>query len=142
MIWNRWTTESLPQCNVHSQWFKSARRELNVGDLVCIVDESVKSTFYQMARVLEKQTGSDGIVRSSKIKSESGELQRPLTKLAPVFTNVFRVKTGPARLARPLKLQLQHLVREIWLTARKSFGRGIEPTVFPESSMRGSYEKP
>ena len=89
MIWKRWTNEYLPQCNVRSKWHKPEHRDLKVGDLVWLVDESIKKTFFQMARVLEVYPGSDGVVRSAKIRTNMGELQRPVVKLAPVFYECF-----------------------------------------------------
>ena len=85
VIWKQWTKEYLPQCNVRSNWFRSERREVNVGDFVWIVVELVKKTFYQTGRVLEVHPGSDSIVTSATIKTANGELQRTLAKLALVF---------------------------------------------------------
>ena len=45
MIWKRWTNEYLPQCSVRSKWHKPEHRDLKVGDLVWLVDESIKKTF-------------------------------------------------------------------------------------------------
>ena len=70
---------------MRSRWLKSERRDLNVGDLVRIADASVKNTFYQMAGVLEVQPGSGGIMGPAKIKTATGDYQRPLAKLALVI---------------------------------------------------------
>ena len=55
--------------------FKSECRELYFGDLVWIVDESDSKTFFQLAPVLEVHL-SDGIFRTLRIKTLTGELQR------------------------------------------------------------------
>ena len=38
-----------------------------------------------MGRIIEQFTGSDGVVRSARVKIAHGELSRPVVKLAPVF---------------------------------------------------------
>ena len=46
-----------------------------------------------MARVFEKQEGSDGRVRSATVVTKDGKLKRPVMKLAPLFyESVFREK--------------------------------------------------
>ena len=42
-----------------------------------------------MARVMEVYPGDDGVVRSAKIKTEHGELKRPIVKMATLFYECF-----------------------------------------------------
>ena len=85
MIWKRWTRECLPQWNQRSKWSKEHVRKLKEGELVWIVDDSVKRCEYKMGRVIRVFKGDDGIGRSARVKMAHGELNRPVVKLAPVF---------------------------------------------------------
>ena len=85
MTCQRWPKEYFPQCNVRAKWNRTAKQTSEVGDLVWLIDESVKKHFYKTTRVMEVFPGADGIVRSAKIKTEDGELERPAVKMAPLF---------------------------------------------------------
>ena len=85
MIWKRWTREYLPQWNQRSKWSKEHVRNLKEGELVWLVDDSVKRYEYKLGRIIEIFTGNDGVVRSARVKMAHGELNRPVVKLAPVF---------------------------------------------------------
>ena len=60
-------------------------RNLKEGELVWLVDDSVKRCEYKLGRIIEIFTGNDGVVRSVRTKMAHGELNRPVVKLAPVF---------------------------------------------------------
>ena len=95
MIWKRWTREYLTQWNQRSKWSKENVRNLKQGELVWLIDDAVKRCKYTLGRIVEVLTGSDGVVRSARVKMAHGELKRP------VFP---RSKTGPAMLAPPATL--------------------------------------
>ena len=100
MIWKRWTREYLPQWNQRSKWSKKHVRNLKEGELVWLVDDPVKRCEYEHGRIIEIFTGNDGVVRSARVKTAHGELNRPVVKLAPVFYDgVSEIETGPAMLA-------------------------------------------
>ena len=85
MIWKRWTREYLPQWYQRSKWSKEHVRNLKEGELVWLVDDSVKRCKYKLGRFIEVFTGNDGVVRSARVKMAHGELNRPVVKLSPVF---------------------------------------------------------
>ena len=90
MIWNRWTKEYLPKWSVRSKWATDDERVLKVGDLVWLIDDSVRRHENKMARVTEVFPGADGVIRSALIRTSNGVLRRPAVKLAPVFYECFR----------------------------------------------------
>ena len=92
MIWNRLSKEYLPNWNVCCKWATDDERVLKVGDLVWLIDESVRRHENKMARVTEVLPGADGVIRSASIKTEDGVLRRPAVKLAPVCYECFRVE--------------------------------------------------
>ena len=55
------------------------------GELVWLIDDSVKRCEYKLGRIIEIVTGNAGVLRSAKAKIAHGELNRPVVKLAPVF---------------------------------------------------------
>ena len=59
-------------------------RNLKQGELVWLVEDSVKRCDYKFGRIIEIFTGNDGVVRA-RVKMARGELNRPVVKLAPVF---------------------------------------------------------
>ena len=63
-------------------------RKLKEGQLVWLVDESLKRCEYKLGRIFEMFTGNDGVVRSARVKMAHGELNRPVVKLATVFYDV------------------------------------------------------
>ena len=85
MIWKRWTREYLPQWNQRSKLSKEHVRNLKEGELVWLVDDSVKRCEYKLGRIIEIFTGNDGVVRSARVKMAHGGLNRPVVKLAPEF---------------------------------------------------------
>ena len=85
MIWKRGIREYLPQWNHRSKWSKEHVRNLKEGELVWLVDDSVKRCEYKFGRIIEIFTGNDGVVRSARVKMAHGELNRPVVQLAPVF---------------------------------------------------------
>ena len=89
MIWSRWAEEYLPKWNVRSKWATNDERVLNIGELIWLIEESVRHE-NKMARVLEVFPGADGVIRSTAIKTAYGVLRRPAVKLAPVFYECFR----------------------------------------------------
>ena len=58
---------------------------LKTGELVWLIDDSVKRSEYKLGRIVEIFTGNDGVVSSERVKMAHGELNRPVVKLAPVF---------------------------------------------------------
>ena len=61
-----------------------------MGDLVWLIDESVRRHENKIAGVTEVFPGADGVIRSALIKSADGILRRPAVKLASVFYVCFR----------------------------------------------------
>ena len=85
MIWKRWTREYLRQWKQRLKWSKEHVRNLEKGELVWLVDDSVKRCEYILRLIIEVNTGNDVVVRSARVKMAHGELNRPVVKLEPVF---------------------------------------------------------
>ncbi|KAK7938621.1 hypothetical protein WMY93_001947 [Mugilogobius chulae] len=80
VFWRRWSQEYLSTMQQRQKWFK-VRRNFEVGDLVVIVDPTSPRASWPLARVLETRPDSKGLVRSVKLRTKTGLLERPVTKI-------------------------------------------------------------
>ena len=84
-IWNRWLREYVPTLNRRSKWSSHPNRDLKTGDLVWIVEPTSPRGHYPLARVVKLNFGTDAVARSAEVRTASGNLVRPVIKLAPVL---------------------------------------------------------
>ena len=80
MFWNRWVREYLPTLQLRSKWLEQ-RKNIEVGDLVIVKNESTPRKMWPLARVLRTFPGKDGLVRSVELKTPWNILTRPINKL-------------------------------------------------------------
>ena len=80
VFWSRWSKEYLPLLQ-RRQRCLHPDRSFAVGDVVLIYDESLPRCKWPLGRVTDVRTGSDGLVRSVKVRARGTELCRPITKL-------------------------------------------------------------
>lgn len=80
LFWRRWTQEYLTLMQERQKWSK-VRENLKVGDVVVIVDPTSPRSSWPLARILETKPDSNGLVRSVKLKTKTGVVERPITKL-------------------------------------------------------------
>ena len=81
LIWQRWLKEYLPQFNLRQKWFKENDEQISVDDLVWIVNTDLRRSQYELGRVKEIYTASDGKMRSALVRTIKGEYKRPVVKL-------------------------------------------------------------
>ncbi|GFY38842.1 CCHC-type domain-containing protein [Trichonephila inaurata madagascariensis] len=78
--WKRFRIEYLGQLREKTQHHWRSR-PLTVGDVV-VVENSLKNrTLWSLARVIQLIPGKDGHVRVARVKTETGELVRPVQRL-------------------------------------------------------------
>ena len=80
VFWRRWLREYLPTLQIRHKW-SSVCRDMKEGDLVLIVDENIPRRQWRLGRVVLVHRAKDGHVRSAVIKTRSGHLTRPISKL-------------------------------------------------------------
>lgn len=80
LFWRRWLKEYIPSLQTRSKWHR-VQPNLMKNALVLLVDHTVPRGHWKLGRVLETYPGADGIVRTAKVKTKSGELLRPIQKL-------------------------------------------------------------
>ncbi|XP_055584836.1 uncharacterized protein LOC129737701 [Uranotaenia lowii] len=79
-FWKRWIEGYLPTIARRTKWYHDVR-PLQEGDLVVIVDETVRNGWLR-GRVSRSYPGSDGQVRRVDVETSSGILQRGVAKVA------------------------------------------------------------
>ena len=83
IFWKRWKKEYLPLLQERQKWFRP-RRNFAVGDTVIVADESTPRNVWPLGRIMEVFPDKQGYVRRVKIRTKSGMLERPITKLCPL----------------------------------------------------------
>lgn len=79
-FWQSWIKSYLPTIARRTKWFTDVR-PLQEGDLVIIVDESVRNGWLR-GRIIRTYPGVDGQIRKVDIHTGSGTFQRPTVKVA------------------------------------------------------------
>ena len=79
-FWQRWLKEYLPLLQLRQRW-TVPRRNLKVGDLVLVLDESVPRGQWPMGRVIKVYPDKAGWVRQVDVRVSAKDLKRPITKL-------------------------------------------------------------
>ena len=80
VFWKRWTKEYLPLLRRHTKW-QEPQRNVQEGDLVLVLERQLPRNEWPVGRVTSVQTGSDGLVRSARVRTKNNELLRPIVKL-------------------------------------------------------------
>ena len=106
LIWDRFRKEYLPTLNSRKKWQTTTDRSLEQGDLVWLVEDSDKRGYYNMGRITEAFEDSDGVIRSSTIRTKDGYYKRPVVKLAselPTGDDVFTKENRAGDVGAELK---------------------------------------
>ena len=75
----------VPNLNRRAKWSIRSDRQLKTGDLVSIVEPTSPKGYYPLASVVKLNFRCDAVARSVEVKTRSGNLVRPVVKLAPVL---------------------------------------------------------
>ena len=135
-FWGRWTREYLPLLKTRQKW-NGSQRNLAVGDVVLIVDDTCCRSMCPIARVMEVMPGQHGGVWQVKVKTRTSELERPINKcvLLEAATWVGRQRVCPAVIVRCLRdlnfaYELFMLEFEFWLNIHIWWGGNIDSSHF------------
>ena len=84
IFWKRWTKEYLTNLQVRQKWH-TTRRNLKEGDIVMTLDEKSPRGSWPMARIIAVNRSADGGVRSARLRTQTGEYVRPISKMCLVL---------------------------------------------------------
>ena len=79
-FWRKWLKLYVPELQRRIKWTKTMD-DIKVKDLVLICDQFTPRNLWPMAIVQEVYPSKDNLVRSVKIRTRTGCLVRPITKL-------------------------------------------------------------
>ena len=83
-FWKRWSSEHLVSLSKSHKWHQHSRN-LAVGDVVLIQEDSLVPTKWPLARVTEVYPGKDNIVRVVQVKTSAGTYTRLESKIACIL---------------------------------------------------------
>ena len=83
-FWSPWSKEYVHTLQQRNKWRKPAEN-VNVGDLVLLVEDHAPPLKWRMGRVLSVFPGTDKLVRIVRVKTQNGELDRPIVKICPLL---------------------------------------------------------
>lgn len=81
VFWKRCSSQFITRLQQRPKWMKQ-QPNLEVGRLVIIKDERMPPLKWKLGRVAAVHPGADGLVRVATLKTEGGEMKRPIAKLA------------------------------------------------------------
>lgn len=85
-IWKRWKSEYLSQLTERSKWNK-IQENIKLNDIVLIHDDNLPPGKWGLGRVIETHPGRDNLVRVVTLKTKSGVMKRPITKISYLPVN-------------------------------------------------------
>ena len=80
LFWKRWTREYLPLLQERQKWTKPMRSYMT-GDLVVVMDQNAPRGSWILGKVIKTYPDKKGFVRSVQLKTKTGHLERPISKL-------------------------------------------------------------
>ncbi|XP_036344587.1 uncharacterized protein LOC118753817 [Rhagoletis pomonella] len=80
-LWKRWTTEYLPQLLCRTKWQDKAI-PLQANDLVILCDSTLPRSQWVRGHITQVFPAKDGQVRTVEVRTKSGLLRRPVSRLA------------------------------------------------------------
>ncbi|XP_046868672.1 uncharacterized protein LOC124461165 [Drosophila willistoni] len=80
-FWKRWHQEYLTSLQQRPKW-TTKLPNIAIGNLVLIKDSNAPPSAWLLGRVTQVFTGADGLVRAVQVLTKSGEVTRPITKIA------------------------------------------------------------
>jgi len=80
LFWKRWIREYLPLLQERQKWARP-QRSFVMGDIVIIMDHTAPRGSWIMGRVTKTYPDKKGFVRAVQLKTKTGQLERPISKL-------------------------------------------------------------
>ena len=107
LFWKRWLSEYLPTLSTRTKW-TNKQQNFAAGDLVIVRNKSIPKSHCPLARIVSIYPGDNGILRTVKTRTPSGEFVRP-SQLLTLLEN-----------SKKCSNQIVSLEREIVLTSAKN----------------------
>lgn len=79
-FWNKWSQEYITSLINRPKW-REEHKNIRKGQLALIKNDNLAPTYWLMGRIIETFKGEDGKIRSARLKTETGTLERSIRKL-------------------------------------------------------------
>ena len=79
-FWQRWSTEYLPLLSERKCWV-TEKTVPKVGDVCLVSEKNTSRPTWPLGRIIEAIKGRDGLVRTFRLRTQDGEITRPIQKL-------------------------------------------------------------
>lgn len=86
LFWKKWSSEYLARLQQRPKWL-NVKPQPTIGDLVLVRDERLPPSKWCLGRITNTHPGSDNLTRVVTLKTQNGEIKRPLTKICPLPSN-------------------------------------------------------
>uniref|UniRef100_A0A8D8QZ38 Integrase catalytic domain-containing protein n=1 Tax=Cacopsylla melanoneura TaxID=428564 RepID=A0A8D8QZ38_9HEMI len=83
-FWKKWSHDYINTLMQRSKWTKPSSHQLQVGDVVLIQSQATPPQAWPLGRVTSLHPGQDSVTRAVTVKTQHGELSRPVSKLVPL----------------------------------------------------------
>ncbi|GFT30192.1 integrase catalytic domain-containing protein [Trichonephila clavipes] len=80
VVWKNWSTDYLNTLQQRGKWMIE-KDNVMCGTMIIVKEDFTPVCSWLLGRVVEVFHGSDGKVRTVRIKTKSGEFKRPITKI-------------------------------------------------------------
>jgi len=87
-FWQRWAKEYVPTLATRKKWHQSQEAP-KIGDVCLISEDGLARPKWEMGRVVERITSRDGLVRTLRLKTKTGEVLRPIQKLILILILIY-----------------------------------------------------
>lgn len=82
-FWRRWRHDYLLGLAATKKWQQAARLPIELNQVVHIKDDHISRGKWRLGRIIQLHTSpKDGLVRSVTLKTSTGQINRPIHKLA------------------------------------------------------------
>lgn len=82
-FWKRWTVDYLHRLQQRPKWLRPLT-DLKLNQVVLVKDQETPPLRWPLARIIEIIPGKDGRVRVARLRTQNGEVTRPISKVCPL----------------------------------------------------------
>ncbi|XP_070853475.1 uncharacterized protein [Drosophila suzukii] len=93
-FWKKWHQEYLTTLQQRPK-LTTLTPNLSIDDVVLVKESNTPPASWHIARVMETYPGKDNLVRAVKLKTSTGEMTRPITKIAVLPSSETVFQGGP-----------------------------------------------
>ncbi|XP_050295692.1 uncharacterized protein LOC126735666 [Anthonomus grandis grandis] len=80
-FWRRWKNEYLSNLQQRAKWQTGSDKALKVGTMVILKEDNTLPMHWPLGRITELFPGKDGFVRVVNVRTKTGTLRRPTSKI-------------------------------------------------------------